>query len=110
MIRAVFGGMLMLAATISPALAQEPLTPRMSLGNSLSRNRDDKERISPSAEFLIHQRARHEADQRAARLEMYRWMGHSPQRPVLRRDPFATELNPGLYGWGYRPPVWNVRW
>jgi hypothetical protein len=108
--RAVLGGLMLMAAIGSSVAAQEPFNPRMSLGGNTARNRDDKERVGPSAEYLIFQRARHEADQRAARLEMYRWMGYSPQRPTLRTDPFATDLNPGLYGWGTPRPMWNVRW
>lgn len=109
--RAVLGGLLVIAAVLgSPAIGQDQVSPRMSFGTGFPRGREEKERVAPAAEYLIYQRARHEADQRAARLEMYRWMGHSPQRPVVRHDPFSTELNPGLNGWGYHPGVWNVRW
>lgn len=108
--RAILGGLLMCAAAlISPAIGQDQINPRMSFGTGLPRAREDKERVGPSAEYLIYQRARHDADQRAARLEMYRWMGYSPQRPAVRPDPFATDLNPGLY-WGYTPGVWHARW
>lgn len=75
----------------------------------LSRFREEKSRAA-SAEFLIYQRAQVRAQQRAARLEAYRWMGIAPTRPSIPYSVYAVNLNPGLYtawgGWS----AWNWRW
>ena len=76
----------------------------------LSRFRAEKPRVA-SAEQLIFERARSRAQQRAARLEMYQWLGYSPTRPRVSDSAFMTEQNPGLTSpWGYGYRTWTGRW
>jgi hypothetical protein len=67
------------------------------LGGRLSRFHEEKSRGIPPADYLIFERARKHARQRADRLEANRWLGISPNRPMIGPTAFAVDMNPGLY-------------
>jgi hypothetical protein len=79
----------------SGVLAQDK-TRNPQMGGRLSRFQDESRAI-PSAESLIYKRAHERAEQRAARLEAYRWMGYAPTRPTIPYTRYANDLNPPLY-------------
>ncbi|HTI49697.1 MAG TPA: hypothetical protein VL475_02055 [Planctomycetaceae bacterium] len=85
-----------LASVATSSLAAEDKSPGPQLGGRLARIREESREI-PSAEVLIFKRAHRRAEQRAARLEMYHWMGYSPNRPMVPYTTYANDLNAGLY-------------
>lgn len=81
-----------LASFAASGVSAEEKTPGPQLGGRLQRFREETRAI-PSPEYLIYQRSNERAQQRAARLEAYRWMGYSPNRPVMSSPAFANDMN-----------------
>ncbi|MSR59013.1 MAG: hypothetical protein EXS05_15435 [Planctomycetaceae bacterium] len=82
-----------------PLAAKDETGPN--LGGRLARLREEQTRKSPTAQQLIYERARRRARERALRLESYRRMGYSPNRPMVPYTKYGVDLNQGLHNsWG----------
>lgn len=84
---------------LGPVAANDETGPN--LGGRLARLRDEQTRKNPTAQQLIFERAQRRARERHLRLEAYRRMGYSPNRPLVPYTKFGVDLNQGLHNsWG----------